>query len=331
MGGNRTRVQRVGSIDRVGEGESTRFSQHWRYAVLAIFPLYVLITSLTLGLRLEHVIVAVVFVVCAYLPAPWWRLSWRCLPLFMTLALYDNFRYLVDLRGTIHVADLYFAELRWFGLDTEAGRITLPEFFRHRTHPALDLVCGFAYLAYLYEIIILAIYLFFRDEQRAARFAWAYFAVNALGMLGYLIYPAAPPWYVAKYGLGPARLDVAGDPAGASRFDALLGINYFKSFYARSSNVFGAMPSLHVAYPVLACCAVVGMGWRWVAPTGAFALVVAFSAIYLDHHYVWDVSIGTLIAIATHHMVKIAWRAGAARKSRREPSVASAGAVCEKL
>ena len=56
--------------------------------------------------------------------------------------------------------------------------------------------------------------------------------------------PAEPPT-----GDGPADLAALPSPAGTARFDALLGIHYFASFYARNTNVFGAMPSLHASYP----------------------------------------------------------------------------------
>ena len=42
--------------------------------------------------------------------------------------------------------------------------------------------------------------------------------LNLLAYATYLIYPAAPPWYVAHYGLGPACLD---GPSGIWRGDPL--------------------------------------------------------------------------------------------------------------
>ena len=110
-----------------------------------------------------------------------------------------------------------------------------------------------------------------------------------------MLFPVAPPWYVAQYGLGPAVLEAIPSAAGAARFDELTGIKYFAAFYSRNPNVFGAMPSLHVAYPVIATLAVRDRGVRWWGPIFLLALLVMFSAVYLNHHYIVDV-IGGVIA-----------------------------------
>ena len=69
-----------------------------------------------------------------------------------------------------------------------------------------------------------------------------------------------------------------------------------QSFYGKSADVFGAIPSLHVVYPFLATV----YGWplrrfRWVA-VGYF-LLVCFSAVYLNHHYLIDLFVGLGIAL----------------------------------
>jgi membrane-associated phospholipid phosphatase len=97
--------------------------------------------------------------------------------------------------------------------------------------------------------------------------------------------------------------------AGAARFDALVGWSYFQEFYARSRNVFGAMPSLHAAYPVVVLLAVWTVPRRWVrALAGAFAVLVAFAAVYLYHHYVLDVIAGVAVGILAY--VVVVWAKG---------------------
>jgi membrane-associated phospholipid phosphatase len=111
---------------------------------------------------------------------------------------------------------------------------------------------------------------------------------------------------VAQYGLGPANLSAVPSAAGAARFDALLGWHYFQGFYTRSHNVFGAMPSLHAAYPTVVLLSVWTVPRWWArAAAGAFAVLVAFAAVYLDHHYVLDVVAGVTIALVTYAVV---WR-----------------------
>jgi membrane-associated phospholipid phosphatase len=284
----------------------------WRWATLVIFPLYLGVTHLTIGLRVEHVVMSAAFIVLALVGPRLRRLSFRALPFFLTGVAYDNQRFFKHLRGTIHTGDLYEAERRLFGVTTASGRVTLPELLATRTHPVLDFVCGLAYLVYVFQYIGITFYLFFRDEPRMSRMAWGFLLINLLGMATYLLYPAAPPWYIMEHGTGPAIEGVAASAAGAARFDALLGITYFQHFYARSTNVFGAMPSLHAAYPALATLVTATRGRAWLVGTGLFALLVAFSALYLQHHYLLDVLLGIAYAGAVHGMLALAPRLRAA-------------------
>src|SRR5204862_510558 len=129
----------------------------------------------------------------------------------------------------------------------------------------------------------------------------AFLVVNLLGFATYFIYPVAPPWYVTEYGLGPARLDVLPAAAAASRFDLLLGTHFFDGIYGRGIDVYGAYPSLHVAYPLLVIWATFrAPELRWArAPAIGFFLLMCLSAVYLQHHYVIDVLLGIAYAGAT--------------------------------
>ena len=93
---------------------------------------------------------------------------------------------------------------------------------------------------------------------------------------------------------------------GTVRFDDLLGIDYFRSFYQRSANVFGAMPSLHVAFPAGTTLALLPMGRRWWIPCLVMTLLVAFAAVYFQHHYVLDVLAGFACALLAWLGVKAA-------------------------
>ena len=66
------------------------------------------------------------------------------------------------------------------------------------------------------------------------------------------------------------------------------------------ANVFGAVPSLHVAYATLVVCVVWSQA-RWLrAAALGFALSIAFAAVYLRHHYIIDVVAGVLLALLVH-------------------------------
>ena len=117
-----------------------------------------------------------------------------------------------------------------------------------------------------------------------------------LGYTTYYWYAAAPPWYVATYGLGPANLSVQANSAGCVRFDQLLGTHFFTEMYGRAADVFGAIPSLHVAYPLLAAFFAFRFGALRIF-SFCFYVLMCFSAVYLNHHYVLDIIWGSSYAL----------------------------------
>jgi hypothetical protein len=154
-------------------------------------------------------------------------------------------------------------------------------------------------------------FLFRRNRRQFVHFSLAFLAVNLLGFAVYYLYPAAPPWYVQAFGFGFQPL-TAGSTAGLARFDGFFGISLFASLYAKGSNVFAAMPSLHSAYPVVVLYFGLKNNLGWV--NLFFATVTAgiwFAAVYTSHHYVLDVGAGAGCAAAG-----IALFEGPVRRSR---------------
>jgi membrane-associated phospholipid phosphatase len=187
--------------------------------------------------------------------------------------------------------------------------LTPNEWWQLHTHPFLDLITGFAYLVFFTVFILVSAYFVFylgpRGTSRipkeilaakAARMPWAFFWLNMIGYTTYYWYAAAPPWYVAAYGLGPAQLSVQASSAGCLRFDQLLGTHFFSEMYGRAADVFGAIPSLHVAYPLLAAYFAFQFGVLRVF-SFLFYLLMCFSAVYLNHHYVLDILWGSTYAL----------------------------------
>jgi inositol phosphorylceramide synthase catalytic subunit len=248
-----------------------------------------------MGIRGEHITLCTVYVILVAVGGRGFRFLGLFLPVMLTGISYEYFRLLKGVRLEVHVADLYHAELNWFGVGQGADRKVLADWFLAHTHPVVDLICGLAYIFYIIIPIGLAVGLYFFDHKRMLHVGLAFLLTNLLGLAVYTLYPAAPPWYVAEYGLGPARMDVLPSAAGTVRFDQLLGIDYFTTFYSRSANVFGAMPSLHVGFPMSSVIAVAVLGKKWWVPIVLFVALVGFSAVYLQHHYVWDVVAGLVV------------------------------------
>ena len=282
---------------------------------------YIAVIGALGGLRTDHVVVGLLGLLDLYNEKSRLFLT-RFFPFIATGAIYDSMRYYYwpAIAGRVHVAGPYLLERHWFGI----GGLTPNEWFDAHPHPMLDLACGFAYLVFVGEYLAVAFLLFFRRRFDVLRtFALCFLLVNVLGFITYFVYPVAPPWYVSGYGFGPARMDVHSAAAAASRFDQLLGTHFFDKIYGRGIDVYGAYPSLHVAYPLLAVWATFrARELRWArGPAIGFFLLMCLSAVYLQHHYVIDVLLGIAYAIAT--LVLLARRPATRQRDHRSAARAS--------
>ncbi len=268
----------------------------YRFAFLAtaLGAGHLTLTSLTSGIRWEHLLVDGLFMTLPWCGTRAQAVARACVPLWLTGVLVDGQRFL-PLLGPIRTGDFRALELRFF----RAGNppVSWAEWLYLRPFLALDLLCGAAYALFIYEYLAVAVDFFFRDRVKFDAFLWAFFIAVLSGAVIYVLFPVAPPWYILEHGLGPADPHAVGSAAGCARFDAFFGIHYFQSFYARNPSVFGAMPSLHVTYPFLVTLFTWSRGWRWRLPTLGFTLLVSFAAVYLAHHYVLDVLAGYAVAV----------------------------------
>jgi membrane-associated phospholipid phosphatase len=142
-----------------------------------------------------------------------------------------------------------------------------------------------------------AVYLFFTKRRQFLLFLFTFVLVNFLGFIVYYTFPAAPPWYIQYHGFTFHKL-TPGNTAGLAKFDAYFNVSIFKSIYAKGSNVFAAMPSLHSSYPIIVLY--YGLKNKLGKANiffGAVMIGIWFSAVYLSHHYIVDVLAGILCAI----------------------------------
>lgn len=262
------------------------------------------------GFRGDHITLGFVILTLSYSGRKGRQFLNFALPFLLTAIVYDSQRFYADyIRGPIHVSEPYHFDRTWFGVSTESGILTPNEWWQKHTSPFLDFITGFAYLVFFTVFILISAYFAYYLGRigtkkykavdlaaSAYRMPWAFFWLNVLGYSTYYWYAAAPPWYVALYGLGPARMDVAASSAGCVRFDEMLGTHFFSEMYGRAADVFGAIPSLHVAYPLLAVFFAFQFGSARLFCI-CFYLLMCFSAIYLNHHYVLDILWGSSYAL----------------------------------
>ena len=270
------------------------------FTVLIFTALFALLTGIFIGLRPEHYLMIVLFLVLFFICLPTRKLAVGLLPFVAFGVSYDWMRVFPNYRvNTIDVEGLYNLEKSLFGISDNGTVITLCEFFQTHNAPVFDFLSGMFYFGWVPVPIAFALYLYF-SKQRVwfLHFSLAFLFVNLLGFTIYYIYPAAPPWYAIEYGFTPI-LDTPGNMAGLSRFDSLLGIELFSSIYGRNANVFAALPSLHSAYLliVLFYASKSHINKLWLIVIATFLVGIWFTAVYTSHHYIVDVLCGILCAI----------------------------------
>jgi len=145
------------------------------------------------------------------------------------------------------------------------------------------------YLMHFLLPVIVSLVLWRWRPQYFWPFEWAILGTTLAGIVTFAIYPAAPPWMAAdKNLLGGPFVRISGEVAKA------MGVKNFSAVDAAvSPNNVAAVPSLHAAFPLIACVfLLVAFGWRRAWWTAIYPLTMWFGVVYLGEHYVFDVILG---------------------------------------
>ena len=176
---------------------------------------------------------------------------------------------------------------RWLHLDVEAAANVLVSSTTWLAAPASY---WYAALHYLVTPAILA-WLFLRRRDLYGRARTALVFTSAIGLAGFLLYPTAPPRFVAGYvDTLAAYADIGWWSAHAS---APRGFGQF-------TNELAAMPSLHCGWALWVAWAVVTAGarrrWRYLAI--GYAAGTAAVVVVTGNHWTLDVLVGWAVAVA---------------------------------
>lgn len=159
----------------------------------------------------------------------------------------------------------------------------------------LDALAALVYVTHFVTLPLLTAFIWFRQRERFRSWIAAVLTLTGTGYLGYVLYPAAPPWLAADDGvIGPVErtshlgweylhLDVVGRLTTAGQ---------------DGSNPVAAMPSLHAGVALLVALYL----WPAVGSLGrvlmvGYALAMAVVLVYTGEHYVVDVAVGWVLAI----------------------------------
>ncbi|MBD3160925.1 MAG: hypothetical protein GF346_02060 [Candidatus Eisenbacteria bacterium] len=315
----------------------------WRAAVLFLVVVYFIQIDNMMKVRPDHAFLSLLVVALVLGNARRFLVDWS--PFIALWIAYDFMRGIADdLAGRIHILAPFVLELDLFGW--LAGG-TIPSFalleWRQQIagtglRSVLDATASGFYAMHMAAPLVLA-WVFWhtlRDRAAFVRFIVAFSLTTWVSFATYLLYPAAPPWYVRDFGFIQPEASFKGDGAGnLVATDRWIGIPLFESVYRHlNPNKFAAIPSLHGAFPVLILI-------HALRRLGARALVVAIyplgvwgSAVYLNHHYIVDLLLALAYVLAADavsvrwispRLLRWRWFRDEGADPEREPTPAVAG------
>lgn len=240
-------------------------------------------------------------------------LDW--LPFTAVLILYDYSRGLARRIGMpLHMEDIAWVDEKVFGV---IPTVWLQERFLHPGDPRWwDAVATFVYSTHFFATPVVAAVLWIRNRELWVAFVTRIIALSLAGLVTYILFPAAPPWYAAR--------EAVIDPVirGSSRGWLELGINHAGNLLQQgqlASNPVAAMPSLHTGFALIITLFVLRRftsPLRWVLV--AYPVLMGISLVYLGEHYVIDLVAGVLYAVAVDAVVgRFERRRAAARAAQQ--------------
>ncbi len=227
-------------------------------------------------------------------------LDW--LPFTLVLVIWDVSRGLADWVGLpLQEASVAAADRALFG-----GTVPTVWLQDHLLRPGApqwyDAVATLIYTSHFLATPIVAAVLWLRDRARWIAFISRVLVLSVAGLLTYVLFPAAPPWYAARDGV------IAPVIRASARGWIWLRVNHAGNLLSEgqlASNPVAAMPSLHTAFAtVIALFLADRFRGRWRYLFALYPLAMGLALVYLGEHYVVDVVAGVVYALVVHWLVR---------------------------
>lgn len=231
--------------------------------------------------------------IAAFAPDRPWRDQVRILvdwvPLIAALVVYDHTRGIANTLGMpLRVHEPVVVERALFGgtvptvwlqeqLDGDGGP------------PWWTVLTGLVYTSHFLVPWLIAAILYVLSRDRWSKYMRRILLLSYLGLVTYVLLPAAPPWYAARAGVIPAEIH-----RSAGFGFRLYSVDIGADWLAAHSNPVAAIPSLHAGFALLVAIALwpSARQWWWRVPLAAFPVAMGFTLVYGGEHYVIDVLLG---------------------------------------
>jgi membrane-associated phospholipid phosphatase len=157
-----------------------------------------------------------------------------------------------------------------------------------------DALAALVYATHFVSIPLLTAVVWFSLRERFRAWLVAVLAFTTVGVTGYVVYPAAPPWLGSDQGVIGNVERISGVGWDYLRLD---WVGRLTAVGQEGSNPVAAMPSLHAGAALLVALflwPLATAGWR--AALLTYALSMGLTLVYTGEHYVVDVAAGWLTA-----------------------------------
>ncbi len=243
-------------------------------------------------------------------------LDW--LPFTLVLVVYDVSRGLAKwVALPLHEGDVAAVDRTVFGV---IPTVWLQDHLLRPGNPQwYDAVATLVYTSHFLATPIVAAVLWLRDRALWVSFIARVLVLSVAGLVTYVLFPAAPPWYAARDGV------IAPVIRASARGWIWLRLNHAGNLLSEgqvAANPVAAMPSLHTAFAtVIALTLASRCRSRYRLLLALYPLAMGVALVYLGEHYVVDVVVGVLYGLGAYLGVGL-WQT---RRSARRTRVAAEG------
>jgi membrane-associated phospholipid phosphatase len=170
----------------------------------------------------------------------------------------------------------------------------------------IDYSTWVVYLTHFFATLTVGAALWLFAAHLFRRYMAAVCVLAVVGFATYALFPAVPPWMASRDG----HLEHTERIVRTVSLD--VPVDYFGAIWQsgeRYANDVAAVPSLHAAYALLIALflwPVVSRRWR--IALAAYPVAMAFALVYSAEHYVSDVLLGWVYAVAALAAVELARR-----------------------
>jgi membrane-associated phospholipid phosphatase len=235
------------------------------------------------------------------------------LPFGAILFAYDALRGVADGFFAVHVEPQLRADEVLFG--GTAPTVWLQEHLWNGPDDLgwVDWASWAVYLTHFFGTLVVAAGLWLTGSALFRRYVVNVSVLAAAGFATYALFPAAPPWLASDLG------DLQATDRIVRHVSAAAPVDFFGAVWekgARYANDVAAVPSLHAAYALLITLVLWRLArWWWRIPLAAYPLAMGFALVYTAEHYVVDVLLGWVYAVAAFAAVAAGARLLARRRA----------------